>query len=147
MRPYSLDLRQRIVDAYENGEGSVRDLAKRFAVAPNTVYEYVTRKRATGSVAPSPHGGGVSRKIDQVGLQHVRALLEEKNDRTLDELGNELAERYSLTVSRSTLARAVKELGLTRKKRPFMPASRTDPMCNKPVRAFDDGRVRRARID
>lgn len=147
MRPYSLDLRQRIVDAYEKGEGSIRQLAKRFEVAPNTVYDYLTRMRATGSAAPCPHGGGVTPKIDQAGLQHVRALVEEKNDRTLAELGKELAERYSLTVSRSTLARAVKGLGMTRKKRLFMRASRTAPTCKKLVRDFDGERGLLARID
>ena len=147
MRSYSLDLRQRIVDAYENGEGSIRELAKRFEVAPNTVYDYLTRMRATGSVAPCPHGGGVAPKLDQTGLQHVRSLLDEKNDRTLAELGKELTERYSLTLSRATLARAVQGIGMTRKKRPFMRASRTDPMCNKPVRASDGERGRLARID
>lgn len=147
MRPYSLDLRQRIVNAYENREGSIRELAELFAVAPNTVYEYVTRMYATGSVAPCPHGGGVASSIDQPGLQHVRALLEEKNDRTLAELGKELNQRYGLVVSRSTLARAVKGLGMTRKKRPFMRPSRTDPTCNKRVQDFDGERARRARTD
>jgi transposase-like protein len=36
MSLYSLDLRRKIVDAYDRGEGSVRDLAERFDVAPNT---------------------------------------------------------------------------------------------------------------
>jgi len=42
MEPYGLDLRTRIVEAHENGEGSVRELAERFAVAPNTVQNYLT---------------------------------------------------------------------------------------------------------
>ena len=33
MKPLSLDLRQRIVAAYENGEGSHQELAERFAVS------------------------------------------------------------------------------------------------------------------
>ena len=35
MKAFSLDLRQRIVEAYERGEGSQRSLARRFAVSPN----------------------------------------------------------------------------------------------------------------
>ena len=37
MKPYSLDLRQKIVVAYENKEGSIRQLAKRFKVSPDCV--------------------------------------------------------------------------------------------------------------
>ncbi len=37
MKPYSLDLRQRVVEAYENKEGSLRRIARRFKVGPNTV--------------------------------------------------------------------------------------------------------------
>jgi transposase len=84
MDPYSIDLRQRIVDAHHKGEGSVRELA------PNTVQNYLNLERNTGSVAPRPHGGGPEPKLDDAGVQQVRTLLEEKNDRTLDELGTEL---------------------------------------------------------
>jgi transposase len=37
MSCYSIDLRKKIVEAYEQGEGSVRGIAKRFLVSPDTV--------------------------------------------------------------------------------------------------------------
>ena len=46
--PYSLDLRRRIVAAYQNGEGSIRELAERFSVAPNTVQNYLRQVRTSG---------------------------------------------------------------------------------------------------
>ena len=55
---YTIELRRRIVRAYAQGQGSVRELAKRFAVAPNTVQNYRNLLRDTGSLAPRPHGGG-----------------------------------------------------------------------------------------
>ena len=51
MKAYHLDLRQRIVDAYQKAEGSVRELAARFKVAPRTVQNYLNLKRETGSVS------------------------------------------------------------------------------------------------
>ena len=39
--PYRLDLRRRIVRAYNRKEGSVRTLARRFAVSPTTVQTYL----------------------------------------------------------------------------------------------------------
>jgi transposase len=116
MRPYSTDLRQRIVDAYHKAEGSVREVAARFKVAPKTVQNYLNRKRETGSVEPRPHGGGPAPKLDDAGVQELRIVVEEKNDRTLDEIANELDRRCKVRVGRSTVWRIIDRLGITRKK-------------------------------
>jgi len=125
MGPYSVDLRQRIVEAYANGEGSIRLLAKRFVVAPNTVQNYLTQLRATGTVVPLPHAGGVAPKIDQAEQQQLSQLVAEKNDRTLAELAEQLEQRLRLQVSVPTVHRALQRLGITRKKKRFGRASRT----------------------
>jgi transposase len=116
MRPYSTDLRERIVDAYHKAEGSVRELATRFKVAPKTVQNYLNRKRETGSVEPRPHGGGPAPKLDDAGVRELRTVVEEKNDRTLDEIANELDRRCKVRVGRSTVWRITERLGITRKK-------------------------------
>jgi transposase len=116
MRPYSTDLRERIVDAYNKAEGSVRDVAARFKVAPKTVQNYLRRKRETGSVEPRPHGGGPAPKLDDAGVRELRTVVEEKNDRTLDEIANELDRRRKVRVGRSTVWRILDRLGITRKK-------------------------------
>ena len=54
----SLDLRRRIIDAYDNGEGTQARLARRFKVGKATVERLVRLRRETGSVEPRPHGGG-----------------------------------------------------------------------------------------
>ena len=51
MRAYGLELRRRIVAAYQNGEGSLREVAERFAVAVVTVRDYLALHRTTGSLA------------------------------------------------------------------------------------------------
>jgi transposase len=116
MRPYSTDLRERIVDAYDKAEGSLRELAARFKVAPKTVQNYLNRKRETGSVEPRPHGGGPAPKLDDAGVRELRTVVEEKNDRSLDEIANELDRRCKVRVGRSTVWRIVERLGITRKK-------------------------------
>jgi transposase len=50
MRPHSPDLRQRIVTLYEQGKGSIRGLAERFQVSPDSVRLLVGQYRATGSI-------------------------------------------------------------------------------------------------
>ena len=52
MQPYSLDLRQRIVDTYAEGNTSQRQLAKRFRVAPSFVQKILKQYRETGSIEP-----------------------------------------------------------------------------------------------
>jgi transposase len=125
MRAYGTELRRRIVEAHNNGEGSVRDLAERFAVAPNTVQNYLNLQRATGSLEPRPHGGGLPSKIDDQGLQQVRALVEETPDATVDELADDFSRRHHIAVGRSTMDRALHRLNMTRKKKFFMRPSET----------------------
>ena len=48
--PLSLDLRERIADAYERGEGSQAQIAIRFAVSRSVVGKLVRQKRRTGTV-------------------------------------------------------------------------------------------------
>jgi len=58
MRAYSLDLRQRVVSAYEQGHDSISTLAERFSVSVGFVKKMLHLKRTTGELAPRGHGGG-----------------------------------------------------------------------------------------
>jgi transposase len=143
MKAYHPDLRQRIVDAYQKAEGSVRELAARFKVAPRTVQNYLNLKRETGSVEPRPHGGGPVPKLDDSGVRELRAVVEEKNDRTLNEIADELDRRRQVRVGRTTVWRVLDRLGLTRKKRRAAPPNRLGPKSKRSVR-FSSGRLSRS---
>jgi transposase len=134
MKPYHTDLRKRIVDAYEKAEGSVRELAVRFEVRPGTVQDYLNLKRETGSVEPRPHGGGPAPKLDDAGVRELRAAVEEKNDRTLDEVANEVERRCQVSVGRTTVWRILDRLGLTRKKKRNTPRNRSGPKSRRSVK-------------
>jgi transposase len=90
-KPYSLDLRERVVAAVAAGE-SCRAVAKRFAVSVSSVVKWARRQRVTGSAAAAPMGGrrpfALARERDWV-LQR----LTEAPDITLRALAAELAER------------------------------------------------------
>ncbi len=62
-KPYSEDLRERIFAAYQAGEGTMREVAKRFKVSCTLVNELVQRNKNTGSIAVKPHGGGAKAKL------------------------------------------------------------------------------------
>jgi transposase len=116
MRPYSRDLRLRVVQAYENHEGSMRQLAVRFRLSLSCVRDLLSRYRATGDVAPTPHGGGYPAKLDATGLEALRTLVHATPDATLQELCTRLSTTEHITVSPATLSRALSNLGLPRKK-------------------------------
>ena len=80
MKAYSIDLRQKIVDAYKNGEGSLRDIAKRFSVSLSFVWSLWGRYKQTGAVEPRPHGGGRVPTIDAKRLEVLRQLVHQQND-------------------------------------------------------------------
>ena len=118
MKPYSLDLRQKIVESYENGEGSIRQLAQRFKVSPDFVQRLLKRHRQDGTLEPKSRGGNEpTLKLEH--LEILQSLVEADNDATLAHLAQRLAEKTQIKVSASTIHRALKKLGLTRKKKSF----------------------------
>lgn len=52
MQAYSLDFRQKIVSAYENGLETILEVAERFEVSPSFIKKILARKRSTGDIKP-----------------------------------------------------------------------------------------------
>lgn len=118
MKALSLDLRQRIVDAYLAGEGSQRALAKRFHVGKNTVERLLKRFKETGSVAPKPHGGGRQRIVKDTDRDLLVGWLEQESDLTQEQLAERFTQEQERPVARSTMGQALQRLAITRKKSP-----------------------------
>lgn len=117
MKPYSLDLRQKIVESYENKEGSIRQLAKRFKVSPDCVQRLLQRYYQEGTIEPKPYTGGNEPILKSEHLKILISLVEEDNDATLFQLAQRLEAQTQLQVSSSTISRAIAKLNLTRKKK------------------------------
>lgn|SRR5208282_293255 len=118
-RPYSEDLRSRIVAAVEGGM-SRNAAAKQFSVSVSCVVKLMQRFYGTGSVAPAARG----RKPHALARHEavVRELVVSQPDLTLDELTWQLGER-GIRVGRSSVNRFLQVCNLTLKKSRFMPAS------------------------
>jgi transposase len=138
-RAYSGDLRERVLLADEAGLPPAA-VAQRFGVGLATVYLWRQQARAEGRRCAKPHGGGRARGIDAAGEAILRELVAERNDRTLDEYREQLAERSGgLRVSRPTLCRVLRRLGLGRKKRRCAPASGIAPTSKRSGRSSASG--------
>src|ERR1700722_17297638 len=90
-KPYSEDLRKRVVAAVVSGGLSCNEAAKQFGVAVSTAIGWVRRQRETGSVAPGKMGGHRPKAIS--GEHRVWMLERTKRDFTLRGLVAEFAER------------------------------------------------------
>ena len=133
-RPYSIDLRERVVLAVEREGLSRNAAARRFGVAISTAVNWLQRHRDTGSVAHGKIGGHKPRKL--VG-EHRDWLLEgAKTDFTLRGLQAELATR-GLKVDYRTVWSFAHDEGLSFKKK--RAARRTAPaQGGKAARAVEE---------
>ena len=123
MKPYSTDLRQRVVSAYDAREGTQEQVAARFAVSISWVREVLRQRRATGSIDPRPHGGGHAPAFDPAAEARLRQAVRDDPDATLEEL----ARAAGVACSASAAYRALDRLGITRKKSRGGRPSRTAP--------------------
>src|SRR5258708_31563840 len=119
MRAYSIDLRERIVQAVANGRPQ-REAARTFGVGVNTVKRYVVRQQQTGSLARYPIAGG-PRRIGREQEAWLRARLEAAPAATLAEHGAWWAEQHGQSVSVATMWRGPHPLGGRPTKKPSPP--------------------------
>jgi transposase len=91
-KPYSMDLRERVVAAVKMGGMSCNEAAKQFGIGISTAINWVRRLRETGSIAPGKIGGYRPKSISG---EHRTWLLKrvKQRDFTLRGLVSELAER------------------------------------------------------
>ncbi len=115
--PLSVDLRQRILEAYKAKEGSQRQLAERFKVSLSFVRDLMRHYRETGTLQPKPHGGGAVAKLGKEHLPIVEALVKAQPDALLSELCQRFAAQTGVEVSVSTMQRVVCQLKLSVKKK------------------------------
>lgn len=126
-KPFSTDLRERVVQAYERANDSMARIAALFDLGPATVNRWVQQYRKTGCLEPRPHGGGPAPKVDEQGLSLLCALVAEQPDATRPEVAQLYEEERGVCLSAATVGRELRRVGLTRKKRPFTPPSETKP--------------------
>lgn len=116
--PLPVELRRRVVEAFENNEGTQGEIAARFKVGIATVGRWVRRARTDAPLESTWRRRGPERKLTQEHLEVLRRLAEREPDVTLDELRDLFVAEASVVVSRATIGRALRDsLGWTRKKR------------------------------
>lgn len=109
---YSVDLRARVVGAYDEGV-TISEVEQRYRVSRRTVYRLLKRRRETGSIEPKPRSGGTEPKL-AAHVEQVKEIVAQQPDATLEELRETLGIRVGI----STIWRLLRDLKLTLKKSP-----------------------------
>ena len=120
MKVYSRDLREKVLKAYNDKEGSMRELAERFMVSLKFVFTLIKSFNQNGHINPKPHGGGRRSAVDEKGCQFISELINCNVDLTLEELCSRYDQKFGKKVSKSTMDRTLKKMNITRKKRRCM---------------------------
>jgi transposase len=116
MQPYSLDLRQKILDRYQKGDISQRELAQQFGVAVSFIETLLKRYRETGTIAPKVRTQQTPTKLNDEQLTVLEQLVEAQNDATLAELCERLEQKTGIRISSPTMHRMLLKLNLNVKK-------------------------------
>ncbi len=115
MKPYSLDLRQRIVKAVKHEKDTPLQTAERFSVGISTVYSFLQLDRDLGNLNPL-FSTGRKRVIPQDQEPLLLEQLNANNDATLEEHVQIWKSITKIQVSLTTMHRALERLRITRKK-------------------------------
>lgn len=109
-KPYSVDLRSRVVAACDAGE-SPEVVGPRFGVTPRVIYKWLSLRRETGGIVPRPSDPGPEPILAPY-ADTLRTLVRNKPDATLEEIRAELP----VKVSTGALFNMLRRLGLSFKK-------------------------------
>lgn len=123
MKAYSIDFRLKIVQAYEQGDTSIRKVAQRFNVSKSFVQKLLEMKKNQRSLEPKKQGG--TQKSELTGAETQLAdMVKKYPSATLSEYCEYWGQTYGQWVSNSTMCRVLKKQQLTVKKKLYVAAKR-----------------------
>jgi transposase len=120
---YAQHLRDRVLAAIDRGMGAY-EAARLFQVSVSWIYKALARRRETGESTARPQVNHVPPKLLPY-YEAIRRKVREESDLTLAELRAWLLESYQVSISQRGMWKTLRQLDLTRKKRPSTPRSRT----------------------
>lgn len=143
MKTLSLDLRERIVGAYDAQEGTREDIASRFRVSLGMVKKLLQQRRKTNELGHRHRFSGRKAKILPEYREKLAALVAAQPDLTLAQIRQKLAMNCSVPAVHYALG----ALGLTYKKRRSTPPNKLGPMSPKRGASGRPGKASSRRVD
>lgn len=120
-KPISLDLRERIVEAYQAKEGTREEVARRFKVSVGLVKKLLQQQSHTGDLRPRYRFCGRKARLMPAHGGQLKALLAKEPELTMEQM----KARLGLDCTVGAIHVVLAKLGLTYKKRRSMRLSKT----------------------
>ena len=118
MQTLSIDLRERIVSAYDRGDGTRVQIAERYNVSLGMVKKLLQQRRRTGDIAPGHRYSGAKPKITPKHERELKRVVGRNPDMTLEELRDAIGVECTVPA----VFYALKRIDLPLKKRRSIPA-------------------------
>lgn len=112
MKAYSLDLRERVMKAYDEGHWSVGQLAERFQVGEWWIHKLKRQRRTEGSLAVRKGKVGQPRSLQGEQIERLEHYVDAHPDATLEEM----RERLEMNCTIVTIHHTLRRLGYRYKK-------------------------------
>ena len=124
-KSYGDDLRRKLLQAHDRGEGSLEQLAQRFSVSAPWAWKISAQRKRSGQMERAEQRRGTVRKVTAAVEQQLREWVQAQPDLTLAELQHKLVKVQHLRVSIGRLWQVLRQMGLRLKKSHSTPANAT----------------------
>ena len=124
-RAYSNDLRRKLLEAHEEGRGTLEELAEEFGISLGFAKKISAALRRTGRMERTEQRHGRINQVTPLVQERLREWLRQQPDRTLAELQRQLREQMQVSLSIPRLWVVLRQMKLRLKKSRSMPRSRT----------------------
>ena len=105
MRAYSLDLRQRVMKAYDEGKWTVGQIAERFKVGEWWVHKLKRQRQSEGHIAPRKGKVGKPRSLAPEQVNRLERYVDAQPDATLEQMREKLGVACTIITIHNTLRR------------------------------------------
>ena len=124
-KSYADDLRRKLLQAHDRGEGTLEQLAQRFSVSAPWAWKISAQRKRSGQMERIEQRRGGGRKVTVAVQEQLRGWVQAQPDATLAELQHKLAKTQHLHVSIGRLWQLLRQMGLRLKKSHSTPANAT----------------------
>jgi transposase len=121
MKAYSMDLRKRVMAAYDSGKYTLKQVAEQFQVTAQWIQQIRRRRKLEGTIAPHPQNQGRKPAFRGKQLEELDEFVRDHPDATLEEIKEHFAGK--VTCSIVAIHYTLKRLGWRYKKKRYEPAN------------------------
>ncbi len=122
MKAYSMDLRKRVMAAYDSGKYTLKQVAERFEVTSRWIQQVRRRRKLEGTIAPHPQNQGRKPAFSGKLLEELNEFVKHNPDATLEEIKDHFAGK--VTCSIVAIHYSLKRLGWRYKKKRYEPLNK-----------------------